>query len=150
MSTTEPTNFDPIVVEQTFNAPAERVWRAITDKTEMPKWFFAEIKDFRPEKGFDTTFDVKNEANGKVYPHHWTVTDAVPNQKLVYDWLYDGYLGSSWVKWELTSLSPTSTRLKLTHTGIQTFPQDDEAFTAKSCRGGWEYFFGRLKTFVEG
>lgn len=145
----EAEDFAPIVVEQTLRAPVNRVWRAISDKNEMPRWFFAGITDFLPEQGFETTFDVQNESNGKVYAHRWIVTSAVPAQKLVYDWLYDGYLGSSWVKWELTPVGD-DTHLKLTHTGIQTFPQDDEAFTAESCRGGWEYFFDRLKKHVEG
>jgi hypothetical protein len=36
-----------------------------------------------------------------------------------------------------------------THTGVATFPKDDPAFRRESCQGGWEYFFGRLKEFLE-
>jgi uncharacterized protein YndB with AHSA1/START domain len=136
----------PIVVEVDISAPADRVWRAITDKAEMPRWFFENIADFRAERGFETTFLVHNE--GRTYPHHWKVTEVVPNQKIVYDWLYDGVPGASFVTWDLTKTND-GTRLVLTHTGGYTFPQDDPAFRRDSCQGGWEYFLGRLKRFVE-
>jgi uncharacterized protein YndB with AHSA1/START domain len=138
---------EPIVVERTFRAPIERVWRAITDKDQMPRWFFEQIADFRPERGFETTFHVHND--GKDYPHHWRVTEVIPSQKLAYDWLYPGYPGASFVVWELAGAGG-ETRLQLTHTGVVTFPQDDPAFRRDSCQAGWEYFFGRLEGFLAG
>src|SRR5688572_20996981 len=125
-------NEEPIVVEQTINAPVERVWRAITDKEQMPRWFFEAISDFRPERGFETTFDVHNE--GKVYPHHWKVTEVIPNERIVYDWLHPGFPGASFVVWDLAEAGQ-GTNLKLTHTGVASFPQDDPAFTRESCTG---------------
>jgi hypothetical protein len=35
------------------------------------------------------------------------------------------------------------------HTGLETFAEDDPAFTRESCQGGWDSFTGRLKRFVE-
>ena len=29
-----------IVIERTYNAPVEKVWKAITDKEEMKQWYF--------------------------------------------------------------------------------------------------------------
>ena len=136
----------PIVVEHTFKASVERVWRAITDGKEMPRWFFEQIAEFRPERGFETKFVVHNE--GKDYLHHWRVTEVIPQAKIVYDWLYPDFPGASFVVWEL-SKDGDGARLKLTHSGVSTFPQTDPAFSRESCHGGWEYFFGRLKTFVE-
>jgi uncharacterized protein YndB with AHSA1/START domain len=140
------TNQEPIVVEQTIDAPADRVWSAITDKQQMPRWFFERIEDFRAEKGFETTFIVHND--GKDYPHHWRVTEVVPNQRIVYDWLHPGFPGKSFVVWEL-SKADAGTRVQLTHTGIESFPQDDPAFTREACSGGWKYFLERLKGYVE-
>jgi uncharacterized protein YndB with AHSA1/START domain len=48
--------FEPIVVGVTLRASSERVWRAISDGTQMPGWFFATIAEFRPEVGFQTRF----------------------------------------------------------------------------------------------
>jgi uncharacterized protein YndB with AHSA1/START domain len=136
----------PIVVEQTFSAPTERVWRAITDRAQMSRWFFEQIKDFQPERGFETTFVV--HADGKDYPHHWKVTEVVPGQRLVNDWLHPGIPGAAVVEWDLSKAGDGS-RLKLTFTEVASFPQDNPAFTRESCQGGWEYFFARLKGFVE-
>jgi uncharacterized protein YndB with AHSA1/START domain len=137
----------PIVVERELAAPPARVWSAITDPREMPKWFFEGIREFRPEIGSETRFDVSND--GKTYPHHWRVTAATPEKTITYDWLYDGTPGASFVTWELT---PTSggTKLRLTHTNGWTFPQDDPAFQRANCEGGWNYFLDRLAKYLAG
>jgi uncharacterized protein YndB with AHSA1/START domain len=41
---------NPIIVEYKVNAPIERVWKALTDKTEMRSWYF-DIPDFELETG---------------------------------------------------------------------------------------------------
>lgn len=137
----------PIVVEQTYDADIGRVWLAITDGGQMPRWFFEAIPEFRPEPGFETKFNVHNE--GRDYLHVWKVTEVIPEKKLVYDWTYEGVPGASVVVWELAE-TREGTRLRLTHRGGHTFPQDDPAFTRESCQAGWQYFLGeRLKAFLE-
>ena len=69
-------NAEPIVVEQTFNAPVKAVWKAITDKDQMRQWFFETMIDFDPESGFETQFNVRCE--DRDYSHLWKVTDVVP------------------------------------------------------------------------
>jgi uncharacterized protein YndB with AHSA1/START domain len=137
---------EPIVVEQTFRAPLEHVWQAITDKAQMPRWFFEEIRDFRPEQGFETEFTVHNE--GKDYLHRWKVTEVLPGRKIAYDWLYPDFPGASFVVWELAETA-NGTRLRLTHTGVSSFPQEEPAFQRASCQGGWEYFFERLGRYLD-
>jgi uncharacterized protein YndB with AHSA1/START domain len=41
----------PVIIEVTLNAPAERVWQAITEKDKMKQWYF-EVPEFKPEVGF--------------------------------------------------------------------------------------------------
>jgi uncharacterized protein YndB with AHSA1/START domain len=139
---------EPIVVERTYDAPVARVWRAITDEKQMPLWFFESIAEFRPEVGFETRFTVK--ADGREYVHAWRVTEMVPQRRISYDWKYVGVPGASSVVWELSE-APEGSKLRLTHTGVETFPQDgDPAFKVESGRAGWEHFLGeRLKAFVE-
>jgi uncharacterized protein YndB with AHSA1/START domain len=139
-------NAPPIVVERTLKAPPKRVWRAITDEAEMPRWFFEPIRSFKPELGFETKFNV--HSGGRDFVHHWRVTEVSQDQRLVYDWLYPDFPGASFVVWEL-SPAGEGTRLRLTHTGVATFPQDVPEFSRESCSGGWEYFFDRLGRFVE-
>jgi uncharacterized protein YndB with AHSA1/START domain len=142
-------NAEPIVVERTYRAPIASVWRAITDETEMPLWFFEPIRSFRPELGSETRFTVHNE--GRDYVHAWKVTEVIPGKKIAYDWRYPGIPGESVVVWELSETAD-GTRLRLTHTGVETFPQDgDPAFLVESGRAGWNHFLGeRLKAHLEG
>ncbi|MBI3930081.1 MAG: SRPBCC domain-containing protein [Armatimonadetes bacterium] len=139
-------NDRPIVVEQTYSAPVEDVWRAITDQDLMPRWFFEEIQAFRPEPGFETQFNVRFE--DRDFLHQWRITEVVPRQRIVYNWKYGGHPGESFVTWELAE-TPAGTRLKLTHRGLESFPQDEPAFRRDSCEAGWQYFLGeRLKEFL--
>ncbi|MHC4664643.1 MAG: SRPBCC family protein [Planctomycetota bacterium] len=140
-------NTDSIVVEQIYNAPIAVVWKAIVEKDQMRQWFFKPMTDFKPEVGFETQFDVQVE--GQNYPHQWKVTEVVPERRITYDWRYGGYPGNSSVTWELSE-TPDGTKLKLTHKGIETFPQDDPIFSRESGEAGWEYFLHEsLKAFLE-
>lgn len=138
---------EPIVVEETFHAPIADVWQAITDKDQMRQWFFEPMTDFQSEVGFETQFDV--EVEGQNYPHQWRVTEVVPERRIVYDWRYGGYPGESSVTWELLETSG-GTKLKLTHKGQETFPQDNPIFSREAGVAGWTYFIQeRLKAFLE-
>lgn len=140
-------NTGPIVAEQTFNAPIAVVWKAITDKDQMCQWFFEPISDFEPEVGFETQFNVRCEDQD--YLHLWKVTDVVPEARIAYDWRYGGYPGMSSVVWELSE-APNGTKLKLTHAGHETFPQDNPIFSRESGQAGWNYFLHEsLKVFLE-
>ncbi len=139
---------DAIVVRHTYDAPAADVWDAITDPARMCRWFFEAIREFRPEPGFETKFDVEND--GTVYRHWWNVEEVVPGERIVYRWRYEGVAGDSDVTWELAKTSG-GTELTLTHRVREDFPEDDPAFARQSCVGGWEYFLGeRLPAFLAG
>jgi uncharacterized protein YndB with AHSA1/START domain len=43
--TTKNNKTEPLVIERTFNAPIAQVWKAITTKEEMKRWFF-DIEEF--------------------------------------------------------------------------------------------------------
>lgn len=81
---------EPFVIERTYNAPVEKVWKSITDKNEMKQWYF-DLADFRPEVGFEFQFEGGTET--KKYLHLCKVTEAIQNKKLTYSWRYDGYEG---------------------------------------------------------
>ena len=140
-------NTDPIVVEQTYDASIAVVWKAITEKDQMRQWFFETMTDFRPEVGFETQFDVQCE--GQNYPHHWKVTEVVPEKRISYAWRYGGYLGNSSVTWELSKTSD-GTKLELTHRGHETFPRGNPIFSREMGEAGWGYFLHEsLKAFLE-
>jgi uncharacterized protein YndB with AHSA1/START domain len=136
---------EAVVVERTFNAPIARVWRALTDVEQMRQWYF-DLKEFKPEVGFEFEFVVEHERTS--YHHLCRVTEVVPEQKIAYTWRYEGEPGASLVMFELFE-EGNKTRLKLTHTGIETFPKTP-AYARKNFESGWTTIIGsELKQFVE-
>ncbi len=130
---------EPLTLERTFNAPIERVWRAITDKDHMKEWGFP-VAEFKPEVGFEFTFN--GGTKEKDYRHLCKVTEVVPNKKLTYSWRYDTYPGDSFVTFELFP-EADKTRLKLTHTGLETF-LDSPAFARGNFEKGWTDIIGNI------
>jgi uncharacterized protein YndB with AHSA1/START domain len=136
---------DEVVVERVFNVPVARVWGALTDNEEMRQWYF-DLKEFKPEVGFEFEFVVEHE--GMTYHHLCKVTEVVPRKKIAYTWRYKGHEGSSLVTFELFP-ADEKTRLKLTHTGLASFPESP-AFKRDNFRQGWDELIGKsLPKFLE-
>lgn len=138
---------EPFVIEQTYNAPVERVWQAITDNDQMKQWYF-KLEEFKPEVGFEFEF-TGGSKDGPKYTHVCKVTEVIPGRKLTHTWTYKDYEGASYVTWELFP-EGDKTRLKLTHTGLETFPQNNPDFAKTSFEKGWTSITGAsLRNFVE-
>ena len=144
--TTRSRETEVVVIERTFNAAVTRVWEALTNVDQMRQWYF-DLKDFMPEIGFEFEFVVEHEGN--TYHHFCKVTEVIPQKKIAYTWRYKGEPGDSLVTFELFS-EGNKTRLKLTHTGIETFPKTP-AYARKNFEAGWTAIVGsELKEFLEG
>ena len=128
---------EPFVIERTFDATAEKVWQAITDRDKMEQWYF-KLEEFKPEVGFEFRFDgVPPE---RIYHHICVVTEVVPGKKLTHSWMYEGEPGESHVTWELFA-EGDKTKVRLTHTGLETFPKDP-AFARENFVKGWTAIVG--------
>jgi uncharacterized protein YndB with AHSA1/START domain len=137
---------EPFIIERIFNVPVEKVWEAITSKEQMKQWYF-DIAEFEPEDGFEFTFDGEND--GKKYVHLCKITEVVPHKKLSYSWRYKETEGMSYLSFELFE-EGEGTRLKLTHEGLETFPQANPDFRNESFAAGWTYIIGTsLKDYLE-
>lgn len=127
-------NNNTVIIEKVFNAPVEKVWKAITDKEQMKQWYF-DVSEFRPEIGFEFRFPGQGH-KGEQYIHVCKITEIIPYKKLQYSWEYVGLEGYSVVTFELYQ-EENKTRLKLTHMGLETFPQNNPDFAKESFNGGW-------------
>lgn len=125
---------EPFVIERLLNAPVDKVWKAITDKNDMKQWYF-DIPAFKPEVGCEFSFEGTNK-KGKTYLHLCKVTEVIPKKKLTYTWRYDGYEGNTFVTFELFP-EGNKTRLKLTHTGLETFPASNPDLAKENFAKGW-------------
>jgi len=128
---------DPFVIERTYNAPIEKVWKAITDKDEMKEWYF-NLEEFKLEVGFEFRFTGGTEENK--YLHICKITEVIPGKKLTHSWKYDCYTGESFVTFELFKQGDKTT-LKLTHAGLETFP-DIPDFARHNFEAGWTHITG--------
>lgn len=68
---------NPIITEHKINAPAEKVWKALTDKEEMKVWYF-DITDFELEAG--KIFNFYEPGEEKKYHHQAEILEILPNE----------------------------------------------------------------------
>ncbi len=140
------TQTQPFVIERIFNAPVDKVWKAITSREEMKQWYF-DIADFKPEVGFEFQFTAG--CDGKTHVHLCRITNVTERREIAYTWRYEGYEGDSLVTFELFE-EGENTRLKLTHEGLETFPKNNPDFAKKNFAEGWTEIIGTsLKKWVE-
>ncbi|MCX7874860.1 MAG: SRPBCC domain-containing protein [Melioribacteraceae bacterium] len=137
----------PIIVEQKFNVSTSTLWNALTDINEMRKWYFENIPDFKPVKGFTTKFKVVS--GERVFIHNWEVVDVIPFELIKYVWSFDGYKGKSTSEFKILT-EDNFTTLILTIIISEDFEDNIPEFERGSCIAGWNYFINeKLKNFLE-
>lgn len=123
---------DKLVKEQTYNHPIDKVWKAITEKEQISKWFIH--SDFEAKEGYDYTFTATEEHGSTQI--HGTVLKADP-YTLVYTWKVGDAPLHTTVTWHLESIG-SQTKLTLEHAGISQFDRE----TAEQMLGhfgkGWD------------
>ena len=135
------------VIERRFNCTPERLWKAISNRDEMEQWYF-KLEEFKPEPGFEFSFEGGPE--GRIYIHECKVLDVVPEKKLSYSWTYKGIHGYTVVSWELIP-EGEQTLLRLTHSGLESFPSDNPDLAAHNYDKGWTHIINTsLAKYIEG
>ena len=137
----------PITVQYTINAPADKVWKALTDKNEMKSWYF-DIQDFVLKTGEEFNFYEPGGA-GK-YHHHGKIVEIIPGERLKHTWSYPDFSElKTIVTWELLPVNG-STLVKLTHDDIENFKDLGEGFSRENFTKGWNTILGQsLKEYLE-
>jgi len=137
-------NSDPIIVEQTYDASIDTIWKAITELEQMRQWYFPNIPDFKPQVGFETRFLIQNE--GRNFTHIWKVTKVISHKLIGYSWNFEEYSGEGLSTFELME-KDSQTILKLKSYVINPFPDDIPEFKKESGQAGWDYL---IKTSLVG
>lgn len=136
-----------ILVERTFDVPVDKAWSAITDASEMKKWYF-DIENFEPKVGAKFDF-MGGPDNGTQYLHLCEVTEVVENEKFAHTWRYDNYPGNSTVCWQLIDKGE-KTIVRLTHADLQTLAEGGPDFAKENFAEGWNYILHTsLKKYLE-
>lgn len=136
-----------VLVQQRVNAPAEKVWKAITDKAQMKEWYF-DIPDFDLEVHHEFNFYESGEE--RKFHHHGEILEIIPNEKLKHTWSYPEFSKEkSIVKWKLQE-NEGGTLVTLTHKGLENFDHLGKDFQKGNFIQGWNEIIGKsLKNFVE-
>jgi uncharacterized protein YndB with AHSA1/START domain len=146
---------DAVVTETYVDAPPERVFKALTDATELGRWFtnpecqakFWQM-DARPGGRYGYTTEkgsvVVNGANE--FECHGEILEFVPERLLVYTWVASWHVDKTRqtvVSWELTP-QRGGTHVKVTHSGLA-----EEEAARKDYSGGWIGMLEMLRKFCE-
>ena len=136
-----------VIIEREFEVEIELMWKALTEKELMKQWYI-NVKEFKTIVGFKFEFWGGKEGEKK-WKHLCEITEVVPEKKLSYSWKYEGYSGISYLTFELFKTN-NGTKLKLTHSGIDTFPIDTPELAIHNFENGWEEAINvTLKEFLE-
>ena len=135
-------------------APVARVWRAITDHREFGEWFRVRL---------DSPFKVGETTTGNItYPGHedmkWeSVTEQMDHERLfAFSWPPSAidpdteYEEDAKVRVEfLLEPTETGTRLTITETGFQQFPESKRLEVLRSNTEGWDIQAKNIAAHVE-
>ncbi|HEX2606789.1 MAG TPA: SRPBCC domain-containing protein [Flavisolibacter sp.] len=134
----------PVRKEVLLPASVERVWQALTTKEELKQWCF-EMNAFEPKPGFEFRF--YGEKNGTRFLHLCRVLEIEPLKRMKWLWSYEGIPGDTYVTFELMP-EGAQTRLRLTHEGLETLPQD-ENYARGNFEMGWDSILNiSLKSYI--
>jgi len=140
-------NNQSVIVERFFSADITLVWKALTEKEQMKQWYI-DVTEFEAIVGFKFDFWA-GEEGGKQWKHLCEIIEVIHERKLTYSWKYDGYSGMSYVTFELFE-EGNGTKLKLTHTGLDTFPADVPELAINNFERGWNQLLNdSLNDFLE-
>ncbi len=122
-------------VERAYDAPVERVWRALTDREAKAKWFGGTVGEWSEiERAMDFRVGGAERLkgrwkNGVVSDFAAVYHDIVPDRRIVYSYtmrLNEAKVSVSLATMELERESPGRTRLKVTEQGAFLDGYDDD------------------------
>jgi uncharacterized protein YndB with AHSA1/START domain len=132
---------DPVtvVVERTIAAPAEKIWRALTQPHLIEEWLMK--SDFKPVVGHK--FNLSKQATPEIkVVIDCEVLDVEPEKSLTYRW--SAYGTDTVVTFTLTP-TPDGTTLRVEQAG---FPADNKA-AIKGAKASWPQFLAALEELLK-
>jgi uncharacterized protein YndB with AHSA1/START domain len=148
-------NQDAIISEIQISAPADRVFKALTDGGELTRWFTSPecpVKSWNMDARIGGRYSYATEKGSIVvngvseFECHGEILECDPPRVLAYTWIgnwHDDPASRTVVRWDLTP-SQGGTHVKVTHSGLASLP-----IARKDYSGGWPGVVEMLKKFVE-
>ena len=146
---------DTIVSEIDIAAPADRIFKALTDAGQLQRWFSnseCPVKIWKMDARPGGQYSYATESgsvvvNGvRVFECHGEILEYDPPRLLVYTWIgnwHDDPKSRTVVRWELAPKG-NGTHVRVTHSGLSNLPIARQDYS-----GGWPGVVKQLKNFVE-
>lgn len=139
---------DAIVQEITIDAPAERVFEALTNPEQRMKWWGSkdrfEVNQFESDLRVGGKWMMRGIGmGGRPFVLIGQYREVEPPRLLVFTWLPDWYEDAteSLVRWELTESNGVTT-VRLTHSGLRSEAD-------RTNHRGWPQIMDWLKAYAE-
>ena len=132
---------DPVIVKTIFlNASAEKVWRHLTEKDLLARWFHETDRDLAAGAAFSyLSFDIDKSDRKLMWGE---VLEIDPPRKLVHTFTHEWLKGEvTTVTWELQPVG-SGTQLTMTHRGMSGFGQLSDHDK------GWDEHFLRFRMML--
>lgn len=137
--------------EVLIEAPADVVWRTITEPDQIARWFADKVElDLRP--GGAGTLMFEDKATTRPFAAPLVVVAVEPPRRFSYRWAHPdgeapGPRNSVLVEFTLTEEGSERTRLRVTETGLDAigWPDEDKARYVAEHRNGWAEKLGWLE-----
>ena len=148
-------NQDAVASEIQIAAPPERVFRALTDASELQRWFGSSecpLKSWQVDARVGGRYSYESAKGSAVvngvseFKCHGEILECDPPRLLVYTWIanwHDDPTSPTTVRWELTPKG-SGTHVRVTHSGLSNLPVARKDYT-----GGWPSVVEQLKKFIE-
>ena len=133
-----------LVIKRCFEAPVEKVYRALVDPQLMRRWWApgslsVAVAESDPKVGGGYRVQMR-ETSGDTHTTSGVYKDVVPNERLVFSWQWEGYDTETLVTIELRAAGANTTQMTLTHEG---FPETDARDKHEQ---GWNACLDKLTT----
>ena len=137
--------------EALIDAPAEVVWRTITEPDQIARWFADKVQlDLQSSGAGILVFEDK--ATAQTTTAALVVTTVDPPRQFSFRWGHpEGEVpvpgNSVLVEFTLSAESSDRTRLRVVETGLEvvSWPEDEKARYVEDHRHGWALHLGRLE-----
>lgn len=131
-----------IEIIERIDAPPERVFTALTDADELPRWFSSSAES-DPRTGGDYVLRFEFDDESKNHTYAGQFEDITPTERVRYQW--NGRFGDTTVEFLLRP-ADGGTELTLIHSGWTEAAEE----TRQMHQQGWGFFLGNLERYLTG
>lgn len=145
-----PAGCPEVIAKHTLDASPRDVYKAVTDRRSIPKWWGPEsvktrVTKMDVRKGGQWRF-IQRDTDGKEYGFHGVYHEVLPAKELVYTFEYEGMPGH--VSMETMTLEPVDGRTRVTEKIVFQSVEDRDGMVREGMEEGEKESMERLEKLL--